>query len=101
MPSANLHPDAERELRSAYLWYLERSETVAKSFIAEVDHAISVVADSPNRWPRLTNAARRYIFPRFPFSLVYRVRGSHVEIIAVAHQKKRPDYWSTRLATDT
>ena len=43
MPDANLHPGAERELRNAYLWYLERSETVV---------------ESPNRWPRLTDSTR-------------------------------------------
>jgi plasmid stabilization system protein ParE len=49
-----LHPDAEHELRSAYLWYLERNTTVADSFIADVDHAIEVVGGKPDRWPKLT-----------------------------------------------
>jgi len=91
-----LHPGAERELRSAYLWYLERSTTVAASFTAEVDRAIGVVAESPERWPRYSSALRRYVFPRFPFTLVYGVKPAYVEIIAIAHQKKRPDYWSSR-----
>jgi hypothetical protein len=34
--------------------------------------------------------ARRYVFPRFPFSLVYRLRGDEVEVIAVAHGRRRP-----------
>jgi plasmid stabilization system protein ParE len=91
-----LHPDAEQELRNAYLWYLERSSAVAESFIAEVDHAIGVVGDKPVRWPRLTKSLRRYVFPRFPFSLVYRVKPAYVEVIAIAHQKKRPGYWQHR-----
>lgn len=92
-----LHPGAERELRSAYLWYLERSATVAESFEAEVDHAIGMVADSPERWPRYRSSLRRYVFPRFPFSLVYRVKPSYVEVIAIAHQKKHPNYWQKRV----
>ena len=91
-----LHPVAEQELRSAYLWYLERNATVAGSFEAEVDHAVSVVAENPNRWPLLTESTRRYVFPRFPFTLVYRVNPSSVEILAFAHQKKRPGYWQGR-----
>jgi hypothetical protein len=39
---------------------------------------------------------RRYVFPRFPFSLLYRVLEGNVEIIAVAHGKRRPGYWRTR-----
>ena len=83
-----LHPAAERELRVAYLWYLERSSVVADSFEAEVDHAVKVVAEHPERWPLLTQSVRRYVFPRFPFTLVYRVTQAYVEIVAIAHQKK-------------
>ena len=96
-----LHPDAEQELRAAYLWYLERNPVVAESFTAEVDHAIGVIAESPGRWPRLSKSACRYVFPRFPFSAVYRVKPDHVEVLAFAHQKKRPGYWKERLPTAT
>ncbi|UCG74072.1 MAG: type II toxin-antitoxin system RelE/ParE family toxin [Chromatiales bacterium] len=91
-----LHPDAERELRSAYLWYLERSGIVASAFRAETDHAIQAITESPDRWPKLSELERRYVMPRFPFSLVYRKLPKYVEIIAVAHQKRRPDYWFRR-----
>ena len=91
-----LHPDAEAELRAAFLWYLERSQIVAEAFQMEMGHAIQVVSEAPMRWPRLTEAERRYVFPRFPFSLIYRVKPELVEIIAIAHQKRRPKYWSER-----
>ncbi len=91
-----LHPDAERELRAAFHWYFDRNLIVAESFKAEAKHAIKAIAESPNRWPRLTEAARQYDFPRFPFTIVYRSSPKFVEIIAVAHQKRRPGYWEKR-----
>jgi plasmid stabilization system protein ParE len=91
-----LHPEAEAEVRSAYLWYLERSQIVAEAFQMEMDRAIQVVSENPLRWPRLTETERRYILPRFPFSLVYRTKPQLVEVIAIAHQKRKPDYWSSR-----
>jgi len=91
-----LHPDAEGELRAAYLWYLDRSQIVAEAFQLEIDHAIQVISESPTRWPHVTESERRYVFPRFPFSLVYRVKPQIVEVIAVAHQKRRPKYWVER-----
>jgi len=42
-------------------------------------------------------AARRYVFPRFPFSLIYPRRNDEVEVIAVAHGKRRPGYWRSRM----
>jgi hypothetical protein len=34
--------------------------------------------------------------PHFPFSLVYRVRHAEIEIVAVAHHRRRPGYWRSR-----
>ena len=89
-----LHPSAEQELRAAYLWYLDRSIIVAEAFQFETDHAIEAISESPDRWPRLTESERRYVFPRFPFSLIYRVNSQFVEVISIAHQKRKPGYWS-------
>ncbi len=91
-----LHPDAERELRAAFLWYFDRNAIVAESFRAEAEHAIEAIAANPIRWPKLTESLRRYIFPRFPFTLVYRVNPNFIEVIAFAHQKRRPGYWIVR-----
>lgn len=91
-----LHPDAERELRAAFLWYLDRNALVAEGFQSEVAHAIRVVAESPERWPKLNESIRRYVFPRFPFTLVYRSKQGYVEVIAIAHQKRKPEYWRSR-----
>ena len=41
-------------------------------FEAEFDRAVSAIADAPERWMRLSGDVRRFVFPRFPFSLIYR-----------------------------
>lgn len=91
-----LHPDAERELRAVFLWYFDRNLIVAESFKAEAEHAIKSIVENPNRWPKLSEAERRYVFPRFPFTIVYRVSSRFVDIIAVAHQKRKPGYREQR-----
>ena len=48
---------------------------------------------NPRTWPRYGGRARRYVFPRYPFSLVYILRDDDVEIVAVAHGRRRPGYW--------
>jgi len=91
------HPAAAQEAESAYEWYAARSPSAAYGFREELRHAVDAVADNPLTWPRHGNRARRYVFPRFPFNLVYRLRGGEVEIIAVAHGRRRPGYWRLRL----
>ncbi len=91
------HPAAAREAESAYDWYVARNPTAARAFREELAHAVAAVTNNPLTWPHYGRRARRYVFPRFPFSLVYRPRGDEVEIIAVAHGRRRPGYWRSRL----
>jgi hypothetical protein len=49
------------------------------------------------RLGRYGRRARRYVFPRYPFSLVYIFRDGDVEVVAVAHGRRRPGYWRSRL----
>ena len=91
------HPAAAQEAESAYDWYVVRNPWAAQGFREELRHAIDAVSENPGTWPRHGVRGRRYVFPRFPFSLVYVVRGDQVEILAVAHSRRRPGYWRLRL----
>ena len=95
--TVGFHPAAAQEANSAYDWYAARDLSAANAFREELRHAVDAVANSPLTWPRHGRHARRYVFPRFPFSLVYRMRGDEIEIIAVAHGRRRPGYWRSRL----
>src|ERR1700674_1807395 len=46
-----IHPSALAELKSALSWYLERNETAADKFVAELDRAIELLVATPRRWP--------------------------------------------------
>jgi len=94
--SITFHPEAAAELKAAFLWYHERNPAVAESFRKEAIQAVNLVSESPMRWQEITLAQRKYVFPRFPFSLIYRTTENDLEIIAVAHQKRKPGYWKKR-----
>ncbi len=40
---------------------------------------------------------RAWTLQHFPFRVVYRVRGTTMLVVAVAHTRRLPDYWSERL----
>jgi len=95
--AVRFHPAAAQEAESAYDWYAARNPAVAHGFLEELRHAVAAVAENPRAWLRYGDRARRYVFPRFPFSLVYVLRGDDVDVIAVAHGRRRPGYWQSRL----
>lgn len=90
------HPAALEEAEAAQDWYAQRNPIFARAFINELMHAVEQVAAAPDRWARFTPETRRYLFPKFPFSLIYRVEPERILIVAVAHTKRRPGYWKDR-----
>jgi plasmid stabilization system protein ParE len=92
LPNKNIRfsYEALAEAEAAQLWYMERSLHAGQEFLEELTHAVERVSESPEQWPRYLAGTRRYIFHRFPFSLVYREMSNDIEVVAVAHGKRKP-----------
>src|SRR5438552_12245182 len=92
-----LHPEARAELREARKWYFERSPLSATAFAHAVDNAVSQIVEAPTRYPMAEHQTRKFVLQRFPFNIFYRPGESETVLVAVAHQKRRPGYWSSRV----
>ncbi len=92
-----IHPSALFDLKSAVDWYLERSETAAAKFADEVDRAVGLIIESPARWPSGEHGTRSFVLSRFPFAIVYREKQNAIQILAIAHGHRNPEYWKGRL----
>jgi plasmid stabilization system protein ParE len=90
------HQEADQELEEATAWYRARSDLAAQAFALEIDHAIRSISEAPLRWPQARRGERRFVLDRFPYTVLYRVKGDHAFITAVAHQSRRPGYWRHR-----
>ncbi|PYS52515.1 MAG: hypothetical protein DMG13_16030 [Acidobacteria bacterium] len=99
MPSkkVGLHEAAFAEAQAAYDWYATRNPAAAAAFIDELDHAIEQIGMFPDTGPSHLSGTRRYVMRRFPFTVIYRERERTIEIVAVAHARRRPGYWKERL----
>ena len=94
--SIEFHPEALLEARAAVAWYAERSLGAAEALMTEIDCAIEKVATDPYSWAEFAPGLRRVLFKRFPFSLVYQIASDKIQVIAVAHARRRPGYWKLR-----
>ena len=95
--SVRFHPEAAEEAQASADWYRERSVEATAGFVAELDYAIQRVAELPETWPPYGANTRRFVFRVYPFSLVYRIVEDSIEIVAVAHAKRKPGYWASRV----
>jgi plasmid stabilization system protein ParE len=64
---------------------------------ATVSDAVRQVAEAPQRWPKYLHGTRRFVLHRFPLAVVYLDVPDFVNIIALAHSKRRPGYWKRRV----
>lgn len=91
------HPEATTEARAAIQWYRERSASAAAAFLTELDRAVEKIAQSPELWPQYVRHTRRFLLRHFPFAIVYRETAETIEVIAMAHGRRKPGYWKNRL----
>lgn len=91
------HPEAVAEATEAIQWYLEHSPTAAISFFEQFQLAEQEVLQHPEQWGNYIHDTRIYRFKRFPYGLVYQVRSNYILVVAIAHLKRKPGYWKSRL----
>jgi plasmid stabilization system protein ParE len=97
MKSVSFHPLGELELAEAVEFYDQAKRGLGDEFLQEVEAAVAFLGQYPESAPRVGRHVRRFLLPRFPYSLIYRDLGAEeIRILAVAHQKRRPRYWSGR-----
>ena len=74
----------------------------ALEFFDAVDAAIDQIVDLPRSGapvPRVPTElpVRRLAVKRFPYHVVYLEAQTHIRILAIAHDRRKPGYWKSRL----
>jgi plasmid stabilization system protein ParE len=62
--------------------------------LAEVEAALVLLQEAPERWPLFHLGTRRFVMAAC--RIVYRTAGHEIQVMAVAHAKRRPVYWGKR-----
>ena len=97
MHAIAFHRGAEGDLWDAVVYYEERASGLGDAFLDEVEQAVQRVREFPTSWTIYEGEYRRCLLRRFPYGLIYRVEPLRVFIIAVAHLRREPGYWHTRV----
>jgi toxin ParE1/3/4 len=92
----DFHPDAKAEFVEATVFYESRRVGLGNSFAAEVERTIALIRSHPDVGGPGRLRRRRMSLLGFPYSVVYRYDLESVQILAVAHQSRRPGYWRHR-----
>lgn len=92
------HPEAEAELIATTQFYEGRVAKLGAEFLIAAERAVQTIQGAPERWPIMEADVRRYLMPRFPFSIYYRLAADELRILAFKHHSRHPDYLRERLS---
>lgn len=92
---------AEIEFRKATEWYRDRDQRVADRFVVEARKTLELI----ERFPQVGGAVpglddekvRRMPVHAFPYHVVFVDLGDKLEVVAFAHNRRRPAYFANRL----
>ena len=90
-------PDAQAEFLDTVRYYEECQEGLGRRFRIAIETAIQQVSETPFLYRILKAPFRRYLLPKFPYSIIYSIEPDHIHVIAVAHNKRKPGYWMNRI----
>lgn len=96
------HREAHEELREAAHFLEDEREGWGDRFTDAVEAAIQSIIDSPHSWGvhrgnRHEPPVRTRSVAGFRYDIKYIVVDGEVVVIAYAHERRRPGYWTRRL----
>lgn len=97
MKQVSFHEDARAELAEASHYYEDRVPGLGQALIDDVENAVSEILGHPKACKLISKNLRRKVLSRFPYGLIYTVEPDRIRIMALAHYKRRPEYWRYRL----
>ena len=94
--------EAEEELAAAIDWYESQRQGLGLDLLEVIDDAISRIGEMPLWFPLLLSipselGVRSCSVKRFPYSVVFLELPGEIRILALAHARRRPGYWRSRL----
>lgn len=87
---------AEDELAEGVAYYNGQGPGLGYELAAEVKAAFGRIAAFPDAWPAFSARSRRCIVNRFPYGVLYQVRGESILVVAVMHLRRSPKRWQER-----
>ncbi|MFQ5757927.1 MAG: type II toxin-antitoxin system RelE/ParE family toxin [Acidiferrobacterales bacterium] len=88
---------ASEEFETAVRWYEDRRTGLGAEFFDAVSTAIDLISERPEIGPiDASGVTRRLLVKRFPYHVVYFITQEQIVVVAIAHLKRRPNYWRGR-----
>lgn len=91
-----LSTSARAELVDAIQYHEREREGIGQELAAEIDRAVRLIAERPMVGSDIGKGERKFTIDRFRYNVIYRVEEKNVFVLAIAHHRRKPNYWRKR-----
>ena len=91
-----VRPAAAAEIEAAFGWYEDQRDGLGEELLSELDDVVRAILESPRRYTVAHRDTRRVLLRRFPYSVLYRIQGEDVVLVAFFHGSRDPQIWRER-----
>lgn len=88
---------AQAEMAEAAAYDDSQQQGLASRFLEEVKRTIERILQYPKAWSPISKRTRRCRMNKFPFGVIYQMRGDVLLIVAVMHLHREPRTWKSRV----
>jgi len=101
-PHVRFEQEADEEYRLAGRWYESQRAHLGMEFLDAVDATIDQIAILPRAGSLVPHMpaglpVRRRAVPCFPYHVVYLETQNQIRVLAIAHDRRKPGYWTDRM----
>ncbi len=89
--------EAEMDIFEGYFWYESQKTGLGEKFLDSLDHAERAIKRNPNSYRVRYKDVRGFLVERFPYIIIYVVKGDHIDVISVFNTNKDPGSWKNRI----
>jgi toxin ParE1/3/4 len=102
MRRVRVESKAKAELHEAISWHEEQAPGLGTALWQSVDESLRRLQMTPDGSTTVPGVSpelgvRRVFTRRFPYAIVFIPEGDSVRVIAIAHSRRRPNYWLDRI----
>ena len=94
------HPGASEDYATAFAWYYARGTALASDFEREIERGTRLISQKPLVGLSLMAKDDVSSFVKCPYAIIYEMHVKDAVILAIAHGKRRPNYWRERAADE-
>ena len=87
---------AQDEFNDATVWYEGRQPGLGSQFAFEVENAVELAVNHPERFPVKHADIRAVHVKRFPYTVFFRPEADRIVVFAIFHARRDPVVWQKR-----